>query len=248
MSDHIPAYRPEKNFRDCMNRSLEWQSRQEVNCASAVCICGTFFDPESGPSPRMLSRMNHAHHLIINSTCNTLVVAAGGTIGTGGSLWSEAQLICETFRSWGYPRVYRDDFSSETIGNVIFVALGILAPLGITNVTFVTDTCHAPRVDAIAQHLLADHCIVVVAASPWPLSPEEEQHEHELEARGGAFVDQFLAEVSRGDLVGAFEWVAFNHKGHPYLGWDIEEIITFLRGQLLDFGVVTAKPEFAMAS
>jgi DUF218 domain len=235
MSAYSGTIRPEESFRQQLHLALRRRACQEPVNHRAICICGTSFDPETGPSPRLISRMRHARKLIKTVDGNIIVVASGGLNGTAGSLWSEAQLIDLVFQRWGFVRLYHEDFSAESVGNIVFAFLGFLLPLGATEVTFVTDDCHAPRVNRLAQHILKGLMKVSVTAAPWPLSHAEFEEEFKRELAGYAFVDELLSDVPPGMPEYAFDWISDNHKSHPYLGWDIEEVVTVMRGQVLDF-------------
>ena len=101
-------------------------------------------------------------------------------------------------------------------------------------VEFVTDVVHAPRVEAYTRHILSERIDVAVAAALWPLSEAEEIHERNAEAAGWGFVQRFVEEVTPGQPEEAFEWVSESHKSHPYIGWDLDQIVSILREQFLD--------------
>jgi hypothetical protein len=183
----------------------------------------------------MRARMALALNLIRNSKEPVRLIASGGAIGTGGEIITEAQLIDITLRSLGIPKLYREDFSQESIGNVAWTALGLFQPLQIDRAIFVTDELHAPRIKAIADHLLSGKVTVEVAAAPWPLSEQERADEVQREVDGWKFIERFLEEVPPGELIGAIEWVSENHKSFPYLGIEVEDIVAVIRGQMLDF-------------
>ena len=66
----------------------------------------------------------------------------------------------------------REDFSRETVGNVALTFLGLMRPLGVRRVIFVTDQIHAPRVEKLAGHILRGRVDVTVSPSSWLLSSE----------------------------------------------------------------------------
>lgn len=237
---------PDAVFRRQLESMTAWPETQDAEVPAAICILGTSFDPEYGPSPRMRARLQLALALIRNATVLTRVIASGGAIGTGGHLVTEAQLIDTTLRKVGIPKVYREDFSQESVGNIALTALGLLQPLRSRDVVFVTDELHERRIQAIVNHLLRPHVVVEVAAAPWPLSRKEKIAEQEREKAGWGFIERFLEEVPRGELLAAIDWVSENHKSHPYLGIDAEDAVAIIRGQILDFdtwvGMSTLEP------
>jgi hypothetical protein len=195
----------------------------------------------------MLARMEHAENLL-HSGPSRYVVASGGTAGTSGGIITEAQLTARWFLRRGYPRLLRDDFASETVGNLIFSALGILLPLGVRECVFVTDVCHAPRVEAYSQHILQGLIKSSVAAAAWPLSEAEKQSENNAEKAGWHFLQKFLDDVPPGDPESAFDWVSANHQAQPYVGWKLHQIVAILRGQLYDFASIAwnaSTPKFS---
>jgi hypothetical protein len=226
---------PDAVFRKQLESMTQWPQKQDAEVPAAICILGTSFDPENGPSPRMRARLQLAVSLIRNATVPTRVIASGGAIGTGGHLVTEAQLIDTTLRKLGTPKVYREDFSQESVGNIALTALGLLQPLRTREVKFITDELHERRIQAIVNHLLRPYIVVEVAAAPWPLSRQEKIVEQEYEKAGWGFVERFLDEVPRGELLAAIDWVSENHKSHPYQGIDAEDAVAIIRGQLLDF-------------
>ena len=62
-----------------------------------------------------------------------------------------------------------------------------------------------------------------------------------------SFVERFLDEVTPGQPDEAFEWVSCNHKAHPYLGWDIAEVVAFLRGRVFDYAMSVAERKILAA-
>jgi DUF218 domain len=236
MSANTQILRPEQEFRR-INHKLLRDHGQSTAVGTGICILGTYFDLDKGPSARMLSRMLHAEGLVWSGP-PTRLVASGGLHGTGGTIVTEAQMIDRWFRQRQFTRLYRDDFAAETVGNIVFSTLGILRPIGVEHIVFVTDVCHAPRVEKYALHILKGLMKVSISAAPWPLSAEAEAKEQQTEKAGLHFVDRFLDEVPPGNPEYAFEWISANHKAHPYLGWNLEEIVAVLRGQLFDFDTV----------
>ncbi|MEZ5399242.1 MAG: YdcF family protein [Bryobacteraceae bacterium] len=239
MQVNIPILRPEREVARQFQRSLYVEGRQVDGISSAICVLGTYFDPVEGPSPRMLSRMVHAQALVEKSRTSVHLIASGGIRGTGGALVTEAQLIDAWFRDRGFEPLLREDFSAETVGNLSLTFLGLMRPLGVQNVTVVTDECHAPRVEMLAVHILKGLVNVTVSAAPWPLSPEEADRQFRGELNGMPFIERLLDEVTPGQPDEAFEWVSSNHKSHPYLGWDIAEVVAILRGRVFDYAVST---------
>jgi hypothetical protein len=231
---NIPMLRPEHEVARQFQRSLYIEGRQADGISSAICVLGTYFDPIIGPSPRMLSRMVHAQALVEKSRTNVHLIAYGGIRGTGGALVTEAQLIDAWFRDRGFEPLLREDFSAETVGNISLSFLGLMRPLGVESVTFVTDQCHAPRVEMLAKHILKGLANVTVSPSAWPLSVEEAERQFAGELKGMPFIECLLDEVTAGEPDEAFEWVSCNHKAHPYLGWNIAEVVAVLRGNVLD--------------
>jgi DUF218 domain len=235
MSASLPALRQEQTFLAYLHQNLLGRFAHAGAFRQAIVICGTWFDPTFGPSPRMKSRLDYTRKMLLSTEDeNVCVVATGGLTGTGGEIWTEAQLIDRSFRRWGFGRLWRDDFALESIGNVVFPTIAFLSPLEVRRVQFVTDVVHAPRVEAYARHILSGRIEVTVAAAPWPLSEAEEIRERQAEAAGWGFVQRFVEEVSPGEPEDAFEWVSDNHKSHPYIGWDLDQIASILRGQFLD--------------
>lgn len=123
----------------------------------------------------------------------------------------------------------------ETAGNISFSVLGILSPLAIRKVIFVTDVPHALRTEVLAQHILGKNFDTSVSIAPWPLSEHEKALELQKEQAGLGFVEKLMSEVPAGDPTGAISWISHNHAKRPYYGWGIREITAALRGQLLDF-------------
>ena len=235
MQVNISTSRPEYEVLRQFHRSLYVDGRQVDGIASAICVLGTYFDPEDGPSPRMLSRLVHARDLVARCTASTHLIVSGGVRGTGGALVTEAQLMDRWFRSQGFGPPVREDFSRETVGNITLTFLGIIRPLGAERVTFVTDHCHAARVATLAQHILKGRADITVSPSPWPLSAEEAEQEFRSELSGMPFIERLLDEVTPGQPDEAFDWVSSNHKAHPYLGWELAEVVSVIRGEVFDY-------------
>jgi hypothetical protein len=237
MSALTRAVKPEIALRSPNNPKPIRDLRQAGPFTKAICICGHRFDISGVPSPRTLTRMIHACSLIDSSKENELVIASGGLIGTSGSSRTEAQLIDCTLRSWGYRGVFREEFALDSVGNVSMSFLGFIRPLHVPAVAFVTDPPHAARVEVLSKHILRGLADASVEVAPWPLSAADEQEERKREQNGWSFVEQFLDEVPPGMPEYALEWVAANHRSHPYIGWDVEELVAALHGQILDFNV-----------
>jgi hypothetical protein len=226
---------PETLFRGHIDNRTTWPIYRRTGVKAAFCILGTNFGPGARPSVRMRSRLIQALKLIRHAVEPTRVIASGGPIGSGGELTTEAQLIDLAMRQLGIPKLYRDDFSQESVGNIAWTALGLLQPLNVRAVNFITDELHAPRIRAIAEHLLIPHLKVEVTGAPWPLDDKQKEEELRRETAGWSFVERLLCEVPQGDLVGALDWVSENHKSRPYLGIDVRNAVAVIRGQLFDF-------------
>jgi hypothetical protein len=163
-----------------------------------------------------------------------LLCACGGPRGTSQCVsgLTEARLIEKWLRQRGVQHVYRDDFSTETIGNLVFAYIGFLLPLGARRVFFVTDSIHAPRLARLADHILRNLAEVIVTAVDPTLSIEETRYQEQLECAGSDFVDALLDEVPPGDPGRAFEWVSVRHQAKPYAGWKLSDVRTRLQQQV----------------
>lgn len=227
--------RPESEAPRQFNGSPAATVRQADRTATALCILGTDFHPERGPSPRMLSRMLHASGWVAGSRARMDVIASGGIRGTGGAAVTEAQLIDRWFQQRQFNPLLCENYAVETVGNLAFTYLGILQALGDDHVVFVTDSCHTPRTNKLAQHILKGLVEVSVSPSPWPLSLSEADHESRSELAGMPFIERLLNEVRPGRPEEALKWVSANHRAHPYAALDIDEVVFTLRSQVLSY-------------
>ena len=200
----------------------------------AICICGTYFRSDGQPTPAMFARLVHLLNLLAHFERPPLVLACGGSRGTMQCLPSvtEAHLIQDWLRQRGVQDVYRDDFSRETIGNLVFAYVGLLQPLGLRRVIFVTDSIHAPRVSRLANHILKNLTDVIVMGADPALSTEDRMHQERLESAGSTFVDAFINEVPPGNPDRAFEWVSTRHHDKPYSAWQLSAVKRHLRQQM----------------
>jgi len=186
--------------------------------------------------------MEHACNLIDDYDDNVLVIASGGLTRASNSGLTEAQGIDFYLRARGFHGLFREEFATESVGNVSLSFLAFLTLFEVPIVTFVTDSPHADRMNVFARHILQGRIQAEISIAPWPLSPEEEIEEVKIEADGWKFVNRFLEEVPPGMPKLALKWISENHRSNPYRGLDVEKVVAAMRGQVLDFNALLLKP------
>lgn len=233
MSDRKITPLLERQTLQLLNPNADQSGGQWQNHAGPIVVLGTSFHPVEGPSPRMLARLKHARDLYLRE--RKPIIPTGGIQGTSGTDYTEAELIGGWFTQQGISPAVHETFSRESVGNIALTQLGMLSLLGEDAATFVTDHCHAPRVQLLAEHILRGLAQVTLAAAPWPLSRDAEIAELANEARGMVFVEQLLREVPPGRPIEALHWVSDNHRAGYYRGWDLNEVVAILRGNTRDY-------------
>jgi len=133
----------------------------------------------------------------------------------------------------GIRQVYRDDLAEETIGNLVFTYIGLLLPLGIQRVTFVTDQIHSGRVQRLANHILGGLVEVLVSSPEGSLPGPYATISEEMERNGAHFVDALVRDVPPADPHQAFEWVAARHRDQPYRSWTLGLVQKHFQGYLI---------------
>jgi uncharacterized SAM-binding protein YcdF (DUF218 family) len=183
----------------------------------------------------MLARLRHAYNLLVAESRPHLAVASGGRRGTSGSKAgpTEAYLTEQWLMRRGIRKVYRDDLAQETIGNLVFTYVGLLLPLGIQRVTFVTDQTHSGRVQRLADHILGGLVEVFVSSPEGSLLGPHATTSGEIERNGAHFVDALIRDVPPADPHQAFEWVAATHRDHPYRSWTLGLVQKHFQGYLI---------------